>query len=154
MGGAFICLGCGKEKARSPKASKKQAYCGEAKCQRHRKAIWQKQMLQSDSDYRSNQKLADQLWRQHRPAYWREYRMKNETKMERNRQLQRVRNRHRRHPKPNPQESPGCLPLIAKMDAVNTANVLQFPGVGEYWLIPPIAKMDAVKVKIVRVSVG
>ena len=51
----FICLGCGKELTSSKKSGDRQSYCGEKKCQRVRKAAWQRQKVVEDADYRSDQ---------------------------------------------------------------------------------------------------
>jgi len=53
--------------------------------------------------------------------------------------LQAIRNRNRKKQ----------APMIAKMDA---SKPLQFSPVGEFFLVPLIAKMDALKVKIIPVS--
>ena len=51
-----------------------QAYCSSPDCQRARKRQWQRAKLQSDSDYRINQRAAQQAWSQRNPDYWRNYR--------------------------------------------------------------------------------
>ena len=43
-----------------------QAYCSSPDCQRARKRQWQRAKLQSDSDYRINQRAAQQAWSQRR----------------------------------------------------------------------------------------
>jgi hypothetical protein len=40
--------------------------------------------------------------------------------------------------------------LIAKMDASNSDN---FEVLGQFWLIPVIAKMDALKVNIIKIPI-
>lgn len=51
-----------------------QAYCSAPDCQRARKRQWQRAKLQSDSDYRLNQRAAQQAWSQRNLGYWRNYR--------------------------------------------------------------------------------
>ena len=123
--------------------------------QRKRKSNWQRQRLKTDEDYRANQKVADEQWRKKRPSYWHDYRKKNTASRNRNRTLQIMRNHRRRKPQSARQEA---VPVIAKMDAVQKLDLLSFQHVNEFWLIPSgplmIAKMDALKVKIVAVSEG
>ena len=40
--------------------------------------------------------------------------------------------------------------MIAKMDASNADN---FEVLGQFWLIPVIAKMDALKVNIIKIPI-
>jgi len=65
-------------------------------------------------------------------------------KAERNRLLQAIRNRRRRHPLEVDHQ------LIAKVDA---SIVNKFKAVGQYWLVPVIAKVDALKVNIFEVPI-
>ena len=62
-------------------------------------------------------------------------------KAERNRMLQSIRNRRRRSKPKNRSDEE----LIAKVDASIVNN---FKVVGQYWLVPVIAKVDALKVNI------
>ncbi len=118
---------------------KNQRYCSDKACQRERKRLWQKQKRAEDSAYRANQLDANKKWREKNPAYWRNYRKRHPEYVARNRELQRERNRRRRH---------GSGP-IAKMDA----SAGKSPVVtGHYQLVPlgsgTVAKMDAINVKI------
>lgn len=149
----FICLACSKEKTADPRTRGNQNYCGDDPCQRKRKSDWQRQRLKTDNDYRANQKAADDQWRKKRPSYWHDYREKNSASADRNRNLQIIRNYcHRKPQRPPPEPSP----VIAKMDAIRSQDLLSFQQVNEFWLVPSgppvIAKMDALKVKIVAVS--
>lgn len=67
------CAGCGQPFQPRPQAPK-QAYCSAPECQRTRKRQWQKTKLQSDPDYRDNQRQAQRAWHEHHPDYWRQYR--------------------------------------------------------------------------------
>ena len=51
-----------------------QIFCTSPDCQRARKREWQRSKLQSDPDYRVNQRAAQQAWSQRNPDYWRRYR--------------------------------------------------------------------------------
>lgn len=51
-----------------------QTYCSSPACQRARKRQWQRNRLQSDPDYRVNQRGAQQAWQKRHPDYWRNYR--------------------------------------------------------------------------------
>ena len=44
--------------------------------------------------------------------------------------------------------------MIAKMDALIPKDIAPFRPIGEFWLIPVIAKMDAFKINITSVSGG
>jgi len=112
-------------------------------CQQARKRNWQRDKFQNDPEYRESQRLSQQKWLQANPGYYRHYRRNNPAKTRRNRVLQRIRNRRRRHPSPAPPQ------LIAKMD-VRKRSADEF--FGHYWLVPEIAKMDAAKIYIHAIS--
>lgn len=67
------CAGCGQAFQPRPQAPK-QAFCSAPACQRIRKRQWQKNKLQSDPDYRANQRHAQRAWQESHPGYWRQYR--------------------------------------------------------------------------------
>lgn len=121
--------------------NRKQNYCCFPECQKARRAAWQRNKLQTDREYRENQRISNKKWLQNNPGYWKEYRRNNPDKADRNRALQKVRNNRRLSPathsttsKPN---------FIAKMDArKSSAGKLS----GQYWLVPLFAKMDAIKI--------
>ena len=118
--------------------NKLQQYCSKPRCQKARKALWQRSKKKIYPEYRENQKLSQQKWLRENPDYWKNYRQKNPAKTDRNRLLQKIRNR--RIDKKANIEKPT---LIAKMDARKFNNI----GLeGEFWLIPVIAKMDAAKI--------
>jgi hypothetical protein len=100
--------------------------------------------MRTDPDYRFNQRLSSQTWAKAHPGYWRAYRKRHPEKAERNRLLQTIRNRRRRHPLGVDHQ------LIAKVDA---SIVNQFKTVGQYWIVPVIAKVDALKVNIFEVPI-
>ena len=127
--------------------NRKQNYCSFPACQRARKAAWQRHKLQSDPEYRESQRISNKQWQQNNPDYWKQYRQKNPDKTALNRSLQRVRNKRRTSSSFSPAESK--TQLIAKMDASNLGcDALS----GHYWLVPVIAKMDAIKIYIHAIS--
>jgi hypothetical protein len=119
---------------------KDQRYCSEKPCQRARKNLWQWQKLASDPDYQANQRECDRQWRKRHPDYWRLYRRRHPRSAERNRLFQRARNGKRRPP-----------PVIAKMDA-SKPSLSVIPGT--YYLVPEIAKMDALTRKVILIPVA
>jgi hypothetical protein len=136
----IVCCSCGDVFACSVR-HKNQCYCPKSECQKARKAAWKRYKMRSDPDYKFNQTLSNKKWANAHPGYWKEYRRRHPQKAERNRMLQSIRNR-RRSAKPKYRAD---KKLIAKVDAsiVNKFNV-----VGQYWLVPVIAKVDALKVNI------
>lgn len=126
--------------------NKSQSFCSKPACRRIRKNLWQKQKLASDPDYKEGQRLSQKKWLQNNPDYWKKYRHRNPEKANRNRFLQKIRNMKQQHP-PKPSKTIG----IAKMDSVKSS--LQSLS-GQYWLIPTVAKMDAVKIFIATVPIN
>jgi len=135
------CLCC-KRRFKAHPAVRDQRYCSDPDCQKARKRKWQKEKLARDSDYRANQAEAQRQWRGRNKDYWREYRRRNPAYTERNRILQRERNRGRRSGKE-----------IAKMDELKRKTVI--PS-GRYRLVPlcnlGIAKMDELIVELGVIS--
>ncbi len=127
----------------------KQNYCTKAGCQRARKAAWQRYKMKYDVDYRTQQYLSQQKWLQTNPGYYRSYRRRNPDKVQRNRILQTIRNRRKRHRLRCKELTDNTL--IAKMDA---RNFCHFNLVGQFYLVPVIAKMDVSKVNIYTISDG
>ena len=79
------------------------------------------------------------------PGYWKEYRKRNPEKAERNRLLQTIRNR-RRSAKQSRSEIDRSL--IAKLDTSMSNKIKE---VGQFWMVPVIAKVDALKVNIYEI---
>ena len=82
------CAACGQTFHPRPQTPN-QAYCSASACQRIRKRQWQKSKLQSDPDYRGNQREAQRAWQRNHPDYWRNYRDVNSEYAERSRDRQR-----------------------------------------------------------------
>lgn len=89
------CACCGKPFAPRPQVPD-QAYCSSPDCQRARKRQWQRVKLQSDPDYRINQRAAQQAWSQRNQDYWRNYRDARPDYEQHNRELQRSRDARER----------------------------------------------------------
>jgi len=103
--------------------------------------------MKIDPVYNASQKISKKQWANANPGYWKKYRNKNPDKTERNRILQRVRNQKARSKKSDAKMQ---TPLIAKMDASRSDN---FHPLGQFWLVPVVAKMDALKVNIVKIPI-
>jgi hypothetical protein len=107
---------------------KNQRFCGSAACQRARKTLWQRRKMATDPDYRENQRACQREWQKRNPHYWRTYRARHPGYCQRNRLLQRLRDRKTR------------ITGLANMDASKPISLVK-PGT--YYLIPHLAKMDA-----------
>ena len=138
------CCHCGEFFSPSPR-HKNQSYCLKPVCRRARKASWKRNKLQTDPDYRYNHKLSNQKWAKANPGYWKGYRSRHPGYVKRNLILQSVRNRQRSH-RAQPYASKD---LIAKVGAsiFNKSRM-----VGQFYLVPVIAKVDALKVNIYDIS--
>ena len=97
--------------------------------------------MRADPEYRLNQKTSNKAWFDAHPGYWKEYRKRHPEKAQRNRILQRIRNMRR--PKKNKADAGGNRTLIAKVDASSSHRI---KVAGEFWMVPVIAKVDALKV--------
>lgn len=84
------CAGCGQAFQPRPQAPN-QAFCSAPACQRIRKRQWQQSKLQSDPDYRGNQRQAQRAWQESHPDYWRQYRDIHPEYAQRSRDPQRTR---------------------------------------------------------------
>lgn len=91
--------------------------------------------MKTEPAYNAYQKISQKEWARANPEYWKHYRLKHPEKAERNRVLKAIRNRKARS-----KDTTINTPLIAKMDASKADN---FEALGQFWLIPVIAKMDA-----------
>ena len=140
----IVCLHCNEFITASPR-NKNHNYCKKPECQRARKAAWKRHKMQTDPEFKKNQQLSNRKWAKNNPGYWKAYRRKNPGKAERNRMLQNIRNRRREKTK-----RAGAVP-IAKVDALKPKKISM---VGRYWLVPVIAKVDALKVNILEISNG
>lgn len=116
------------------------------KCRRARRAAWKRRKMREDPEYRLNQKSSNRKWAEAHPGYWKEYRKRNPEKAERNRILQIIRNRHRS--KKVKADARGDPLLIAKVDASGPPKI---KVAGEFWMVPVIAKVDALRVYLYEI---
>lgn len=136
------CWHCGDFFPKSPR-HKAQYYCMKPGCRRARKAAWKRKKMRDDPEYRLNQKASNRKWAEAHPGYWKAYWADHPKQAERNRMLQRIRNRRRR--RGYKACARGDPPLIAKVDA-SISNKIKIAG--QFWMVPVIAKVDALKVYI------
>jgi hypothetical protein len=141
-----VCLNCYDFFLPSPR-HKNQIYCMKPECRRAKKAAWKRIKIKTDPQFSREQHLSNQKWVNNNPGYWTDYRKRKPEKAERNRILQRIRNQRRRANKQ--QSGIANPPLIAKVDA---SKPNKFGLIGQFWLVPVIAKVDALKVNIVELS--
>ncbi|MFC1886887.1 hypothetical protein ACFLZM_07510 [Thermodesulfobacteriota bacterium] len=141
------CTYCGDFFDPSPR-HKNQTACKKIECQRAKKAAGQRFKMKNDPVYNANQKSSNQKWLKATPDYWQSYRRRNPKKVERNRILQAIRNRKARS---LPSVTKMNESVIAKMDA---SKLSKFEVLGQFWMVPVIAKMDALKVNIVKIPTG
>ena len=140
------CCHCGGFFTPSPR-HKNQNYCMKPDCRRAKKAAWKREKLRTDPDFKLDQQLSNKKWAKANPDYWKNYRRENPEKTLRNRQLQIIRNR-RRSKKSN-RESTSDHPVIAKVDSSKSNNITLL---GRFWVVPVVAKVDALKVNIYEIS--
>lgn len=143
----FRCVCCRRIRHRNPRV-KNQRYCGDKRCQQARKSKWEKEKLQTDPDYRINKKECQERWKQKNPDYWKQYRQTHPEYRRRNRRMQLRRDQ--------------CTCIgnrsdkghLVKMDTLDDF----LNDTTESYLICPaksnLAKMDALKVKIIPISTG
>jgi hypothetical protein len=141
------CGHCGRYFIPNPR-QKNPRYCREKACQRARKSAWQRKKLVSDPVYRANQKQSQADWQSRNADYWKRYRTAHPAQEDRNRDLQKVRNK-RRHSRDVVKMDAS---VIAKMDASRSGKSSVGAWLpGSFWLVPVIAKMDALKVILHRI---
>jgi len=139
------CWHCGGFFPKSPR-HKEQYYCMKPDCRRARKAAWKRKKMREDPEYRLNQKLSNKQWAEANPGYWEKYRKRKPEKTERNRILQTIRNRRRS--KKGKTDARADPPLIAKVDTSRPKKIKVF---GQFYMVPVIAKVDALKVYIYEI---
>ena len=128
MPGTFTCRHCGKTLPRNPRLKKKQEYCSALSCQQARKNAWGRREYRINKTHRNKRLESQKTCYANRPghAYQAAYREKHPEYDQRNRELQRKRNKRR----PNDGGS-----MIVNTDALS----LQASIDGSYALMP-IAK--------------
>jgi len=99
--------------------------------------------MKSDPVYLANQKQSQADWLSNNGDYWKRYRAEHPEQADRNRSLQKVRNKRRHSPRVVELDTS----MIAKMDAsYPVKSSVESCLSGSFWLVPSIAKMDAIKV--------
>ena len=142
----FRCACCKRIRCRNPRV-KNQRYCGDKRCQQARKSKWQREKQQTDPDYRTNKNESQRVWIQKNPGYWKQYRRRHPEYCERNRKMQRIRERNR--PK-----NAACDDHLAKMDV---SDLFLNDTTESYFICPAesgLVKSDALVVKIIPISNG
>ena len=135
MARTFTCKCCRRNLPANPRC-KNQEYCGAPACQRMRKRLWQARKMDSDPEYRQNQREAYDNWCERNPDYWR--RRRQEKRRQAALPGKKIPANERNGPVKMDTFSPTCLHDIH----VNS---------GEYILVPINVKMDALRVKIIAV---
>ena len=141
------CKHCGSDFVKSPR-HKNQKYCRASKCQKAKKAAWQRDKMHKDQEYRQNQKEYYAAWVEKNPDYWKKYRQRNPEKAKRNAFLQKARYAWGKAQAATKKRKMEVSP-VAKMDASNSYPWQQ----GEFYLLPIIAKMDASNRQVFEISV-
>ena len=136
----FVCRHCKKEQKSNPRLKGRQEYCSKPACQKARRASWKRAKMLVDPIYAESHRAECAQWRQRHPKYWQTHRQSNPKQTERNRLLQRSRNTLRRRRLSDKK--------IAKVDAFQADPPEKLPKNGAYWLVPLIAKVDALKVNL------
>ena len=98
MTGSFCCQHCGNVLPRNPRLKNKQRYCSERECQKARMRRWKQQQYTENPAYREKSKKGQSSWRKRYPShqYQKGYRESHPAYVNRNRQLQKERNRKRK----------------------------------------------------------
>ena len=100
-----------------------QTVCGQADCQRQRRADYHRAKIQSDAEYAEVVRDSQRKWRDAHPDYQRNYRQSHPGSAEQNRERQRVRDRQRR---------------LLDLEKNNLAFNLKRSNL-EVWLVGPVA---------------
>src|SRR6056297_1706687 len=122
---------------------KNQHYCNRKKCQRARKAEWQRTRLKIDPQYKIHQDEAKAKWRGKNSGYSKQYRNDNPKYCERNRELQKKRDQKRQN-RISGLPFPDTCP--ANMDALLIENI--FNTMGYDYFTGSLSSMDA----LIRIS--
>jgi hypothetical protein len=102
--------------------------------------------MREDPEYRLNHRTSNKQWAEAHPGYWKAYHKSNPEKAERNRILQRIRNRRRS--KKGTADAERDSSLIAKVDASGCPTI---KVAGEFIMVPVIAKVDALRVYLYQI---
>ena len=86
------CRCCGRRLKQRPQ-NRRQRYCAREVCQKERRRQWRRAKIGADLDYRRNQYDSCKRWLEKHPEYWRDWRSRHPEYVERNRELQKLRDR-------------------------------------------------------------
>jgi hypothetical protein len=142
------CLQC--RSAFLVKRNPRQQCCSRPACQKRRQNQWRQQKRQQDTDYRENQRAANQRWRKRNADYWRDYRKTHADSVAKNRERQRERDRQLRAGK----AVKATHSRLANSDALTKDNFIES---GTYDIAPAngnLANSDALRVEIKVISMG
>lgn len=94
----FTCAHCGKTALQNIRLKKPQQYCSQSTCQKARRRTWKKRQYHENEQYRKRCLENQKKWRQSYPVdqYQIHYRDTHPDYVQKNRELQRQRNRCRR----------------------------------------------------------
>lgn len=87
-----ICKSCGRQFRPHPQTPH-QEFCSADECQRERRRRTQQRRRRKDADYRENDSRNHKDWLAKNPGYWKQYRNDHPAYVERNRKLQKNRNK-------------------------------------------------------------
>lgn len=141
----LICTNCKEEVKVNPR-SKNQQYCGKGKCQRARRAQYQRQKMKEDKAYQENQKMCQKEWQIRQGDYYRKWRAKHPGYITRNRELQQLRNMKRSKSREGK--------MIAKMYSLGKAIYSRKGGLFKIIFNEGalIAKMNSLLIKLIPVQ--
>lgn len=93
----IICINCSRTVDGNPRLKGTQKYCRAERCQRARKALWQRNKKADDNDYGMRQEKCQERWFEKRPPdqYMSEYRQSHPDYVKSNRLKQKERNKRR-----------------------------------------------------------
>jgi hypothetical protein len=106
------CAVCGREFGPNPRVPN-QSVCPDSACQRERKRIWQKNKLQTDPEYRDNQRRSAKNWAKRHSDYWNSYREANPDYVDSNLRQQHFRNKKLQERIAKMDQSTQTPPLVA-----------------------------------------
>ena len=130
------CKCCGRRFRRRPQ-NPDQEYCDRRVCQNKRRQRWRRAKRRSDPTYRDNQRDSQKRWADRHPGYWRRYRADHPDYVERNRRLQRDRDR-----------SKGALNAVTRTGAVlakSDAYAEDSKAITAYYELIPAKSTDLAK---------
>ena len=130
------CASCGR-RFRSRPQNPNQKYCSRQACQNERRRRWRRSKLLRDPDYQANQKDSHKRWVEHHPGYYRQWRERHPEYIDRNRALQKDRDRRGRDLTAVAESGA----VLAKSDACSNKS----PILTVYYELLPVPSEDLAK---------